>query len=227
MTAPTVRDVIQRAARLNGAVASGDSVAADELVDAMLSLNTMKRALFGTVIGVRMTPQDCTGLMAKQAENGGEYQIPSAPFTLTAPTNPRSGARFGAVDANLTFASYACFIARNGRLIEGTNASLTLSVNGDNRRWWFRGDTGNWVREADYVTADDVIEFPEALIAYLPYMLAVAQAAEYGTDLRQDVISLANEGRMAFARQYGRRGRAQLDAPFGTQAPAEPAQRGG
>src|SRR5665213_4540870 len=101
MTAPTVRDVIKRAARLHGAIATGDDPSSDELNDAMLSLNTMKRAMFGTVIGVRLSPQDCTGLTAAQAENGGEYQIPAAVFTLTAPPQPRSGARFGAADANL------------------------------------------------------------------------------------------------------------------------------
>ena len=131
------------------------------------------------------------------------------------------------VDANLTFASAPITVARNGRLIEGASANLTLSVNGDNRRWWFRGDTGNWVREADYVTADDLIEFPEGLIAYMPYMLAVAQAGEFNADLPQAVPVLAEEGRMAFARAYGRRGRSQLDPPFGAnEQQAPPQQRG-
>jgi hypothetical protein len=218
MTAPTVRDVIKRAARLNGSIASGDDPSSDEMNDAMLSLNTMKRALFGTVIGTRLSPQDAAGLSAIQAENGGEYQIPSAGFVLTAPKNPRSGARFAVVDANLTFATYNCTVARNGRLLEGSAANIVLSTNGDNRRWWFRGDTGSWIREADYVTADDAIEFPEALIAYMPNMLAVAIAAEYGSDLRQDIVAGAVEGRAAFARQYARRGRNQVDPPIGVDA---------
>ena len=217
MTAPTVRDVIKRAARLNGSIATGDDPSSDELADAMLTLNIMKRALFGTVIGTRLSPQDCSGLTSIQAENGGEYQIPSVGFIVTAPSNPRSGARFAVADANLTFATYTCTVARNGRLLEGAAANLVLSTNGDNRRWWFRGDTGSWVREADYVTADDVIEFPEALIAYMPNMLAVAMAAEYGADLRQDIIAGAAEGRQAFARQYARRGRNMVDAPIGVE----------
>ena len=224
MTAPLVRDVIKRAARLNGSIATGDDPSSDELSDAMLSLNIMKRALFGTVIGTRLSPQDATGLNAIQAENGGEYQIPSAGFTLTAPKNPRSGSRFAVVDANLTFATYNCTVARNGRLLESTAANIVLSTNGDNRRWWFRADTGSWIREADYVTADDTIEFPEALIAYMPNMLAVAIAAEYGADLRQDIIAGAAEGRQAFARQYARRGRNQVDAPIGVEMPGAQAQ---
>ncbi len=228
MTAPTVRDVIKRAARLNGAIATGDDPTSDEMNDAMLCLNTMKRALFGTVIGVRLSPQDCTGLTAKQAENGGEYQIPAAAFALTAPTNPRSGARFGVVDANLTFATNNCTVARNNRLLNGAAANLTLNTNGQNIRFWFRGDTGNWVEEADYVTPDDTIEFPEPLIAYMPNMLAVAWAAEFGADLRQDIVAMAAEGRQAFARQYSRRGRNQADKPIGVDlGDAVAQQRGG
>ena len=192
----------------------------EEFNDALISLNTMKRALFGTVIGPRLSPQDCAGLTAKQAENGGEYQIPAAAFTLTAPLNPRSGARFGVVDANLNFATNTCTVARNGRRLNGTAANVVLNTNGQNVRFWFRGDTGNWVEEADYATADDVIEFPESLIAYLPNMLAVAFAAEFGAELRQDVIAGALEGRQAFARQYARRGRNQADAPIGVPSPA-------
>jgi hypothetical protein len=226
MTAPSVRDVIKRAARLNGSIASGDEPSSDELNDAMLSLNIMKRALFGTVIGTRLSPQDASGLTTIQAENGGEYQIPANGFLLVAPKNPRSGSRFGVVDANLGFAANNCTVARNGRLLEGAAANVVLNTAGDNRRWWFRGDVGGWVRESDYVTADDVIEFPEALIAYLPNMLAVAIAAEYGADLRPDIVAGAVEGRQAFARTYARRGRNMVDAPIGVEAAGAAAQRG-
>jgi hypothetical protein len=183
----------------------------------MLSLNIMKRAMLGTIIGPRLSPQDCTGLTAVQAENGGEYQIPAAAFLVTAPANPRSGARFGVVDAALNFATNNCTVQGNGRLLNGAASSLVLNTNGQNARFWFRGDTGNWIEEADYVTADDAIEFPEALIAYMPNMLAVAIAAEYGVDLRQDIVAGAAEGRQAFARAYARRGRNQIDPPIGVE----------
>lgn len=221
----TVRQVIKRASRLNGQIASGDDPNADELGDALTCINTMKRALFGTVIGPRLSPINCTGA-AQQADNGGEYQIPAAVFTLTAPLNPRSGARFGVVDANLNFGAQNCTVARNARLLEGAAANVVVSTAGDNRRWWFRGDTGNWIKEADYATVDDTIEFPDALIAYLPNMLAVAFAAEFGSELRPDIVAGAVEGRQAFARQYARRGRNQMDAPIGVAIGGEQAQQG-
>lgn len=228
MTTFTPRIVIQRAGRLLGSLATGDVPSADELADYMVALNSLKRSMFGTIIGQRLSPQDCTGLTAIQAENGGEYQIPAATFTITAPTNPRSGSRFGVVDASLNFATNNCTVARNGRLLNGAAANLVLSTNGQNIRFWFRGDTGNWCEEADYVTPDDTIEFPEALVVYLPNMLAVAVAAEYGGELRQDVIAGANEGRQAFARQYARRGRSQADMPIGVDigGPSQQQARG-
>jgi hypothetical protein len=225
----SVRDVIRRSGRLHGCWASGDDPTADEASDALISINTMKRALFGTVIGPRLGPQDCSGLTSIQAENGGEYQIPAVAFTVTAPFKPRSGARFGVVDANLNFAVNPCTIARNGRLMVGLAANLVLSTAGGNVRLWFRGDTGSWILEADFPTLDSAIEFPDPLIAYMPYMLAVVIAAEYGADLRQDVVSLASEGRMAFARSYARRGRNQMDAPIGVDlgGPQPPAAQQG
>ena len=223
----TVRDVIKRSGRLHGCWAAGDEPTADEAADALVAINSMKRALFGTVIGPRLSPLALTGTSG-QAENGGEYAIPAGLFTLTAPLNPRAGARFGVVDANLAWTANPLTIARNGRLINGAAASYVIATAGQNTRLWFRGDTGNWIIEGDFANLDAAIEFPDPLIAYLPNMLAVVIAAEYGADLRADVIAAAAEGRQAFARSYARRGRNQLDAPIGVGGSgAQPAQPGG
>ena len=55
----------------------------------------------------------------------------------------------------------------------------------------------------------------DALAAYLPDMLAVYAVAEYGGEVRPDVVAKAMEGRQAFARTYGARGRNSTDAPIG------------
>ena len=77
-----------------------------------------------------------------------------------------------------------------------------LSIAGDNRRWWYRGDTGNWLREADFTDPTNAIEFPDTMIAYMPYMLAVILAPEFNTELRQDVIAADALGRATMARAY-------------------------
>ncbi|MGH7011221.1 MAG: hypothetical protein ACREEX_10325, partial [Caulobacteraceae bacterium] len=70
------------------------------------------------------------------------------------------------------------------------------------------------------------IQFPDSLIAYLPYMLAAVIAPEFGADLRADIIAGASEGREAFARAYGRRGRAALSPPIGLAPVQVPAAQG-
>ena len=213
----TVRDVIKRAGRMHGCWASGDEPDADEAMDALISYNSMKRALFGTVIGPRLSPRRAPG-GACQAESGGEYQIPPVAYTITAPPNPRSGARFGVVDAGLNFSAQPCTVLGNGQLVNGSPGVQSLTANGQSVRFWFRGDIGDWVIEGDAEGLDTPIEFPDSLIAYLPNMLAMVIAAEYGSDLRQDVIAGAQEGRAAFARAYARRGRSPFDAPLGLVA---------
>lgn len=210
----TLRDVIKRASRLNGALATGQDPTADEIADLTITSNSMIRAMFGTIIGPRLSSLPAAASLT--AEPGGLYAVAAAAVTITAPSNPRSGSRFGVVDANLNFAINNCTINRNGRLLEGAAANLTLSVAGttSNRQWFFRGDTGDWVKEAD-LTIDQAVYFPDALAAYLPDMLAVYAVAEYGGEVRPDVVAKAMEGRQAFARTYGARGRNSTDAPIG------------
>ena len=221
----TVRDVMYRAMRLNGALAAGDDPEPEDLADVFEAFNTLKRSWFGTLIGVRLSPQPTAGVIA-QAENGGEYAIAAgAPFTVTAPLNPKNGARFGVVDAGLGFATYPCTINPNGRLIDGAAANLVLNVSGIGGRWWFRGDTADWILEADFATYDSAIEWPDTMIAYMPYMLAAVIGAEYNTELRQDIIAANIEGRALMARTYARRGRNQIDPPIGAPGPAPAAQQ--
>ena len=221
-----VLQVIERAGRLHGVWASGEEPTGDEAADALIAFNALKRSMFGTLIGPRLGPLALSGTSG-QAETGGEYQIPGgAAFTLTAPLNPRSGARFGVVDAGLSWTAFPLTISPNGRQINGAAEDYGIAAAGRSTRFWFRGDTGNWIIEADFPTLTSAIEFPDVLIAYLPYMLAVVIAAEYGADLRSEVVAAAQEGREVFARTYARRGRAQNDPPIGlvAAAPAQPQQ---
>jgi len=219
-----VNAVIARALQMHGQIAQGNSPDAGLAGDMLVALNTMKRAMFGTLIGPRLSPLAAPAGTSGQAENGGEYQIPGgANYTLTAPLNPRSGARFGVVDAGQDWTSFPLTVNPNGRLINGAAANITIGVSGQNTRWWFRGDTGAWIAEADFASLTSTIEFPDVLIAYLPSMLAVAIAPDFDLDVAPEVAFAAGEGRQAFARAYGRRGAAGLDQVIGlSQALPQP-----
>lgn len=209
------RDIAKRAYRKLGSLASGDDPTAEEMADLFQALQGMLRSLAGTVIGPRLSPQAMTGSM--QAENGGMYQaVLGAAANLTAPLNPKGGSRFGVADAAAAFGANPLTILRNGRLFQGAAANLPLAVNGFTGVWFFDPDTANWVLEQDLADLTTVPPYPDRLIDFLPDMLAVFFAGEVGADvLTQDVISLASSGLQAFARNYGRRGRNQIDPPAG------------
>jgi hypothetical protein len=137
--------------------------------------------------------------------NGAVYQVGATSITLTLPANPRDGWRFGVADATGTLSTFNTIVAPNGRQIEGASASLTLSTNDTHRSWFFRGDTGNWVREADFAASDDIY-FPDDLIRGLSGMLAVALAEEYGREPPAIAIGTAQRGEALFRERYGRRG---------------------
>jgi hypothetical protein len=224
-----VGQMIERALRMHGELAGGASPAADVAGDMLIAANAMKRAWFGTLIGPRLSPIALAGTSGA-AENGGEYQVrPTAAFALSAPGSPRSGNRFGVVDATLSFGTWACTVAGNGQLIGpalGTGsaaASQTLATSGQNARWWFRGDVGTWISEQDWAGLTSAIEFPDSIIAYMPWMLAVEIAGEFGQDITPEMAQGAMEGRMALARSYARRGPAGLDPVIGLSGPPQPA----
>jgi hypothetical protein len=219
-----VRDAIERALRLLGALGGGDAPTADEMSDALLAFNNLKASWFGTLIGGRISEQIvAAGSPNIQAENGGEYPVPGGlAYTVFAPANPVSGARFGVVDAGLAFGTTACTVNPNGRLINGAGANLALSTNGVGGRWWYRGDAGGWIQEADWTDPSDAMEWPEAVAAWFPYMLALALAAEFNTEVRADVIAADTLGRAVMARTYGPRGRNLMDQPLGSPWPQPP-----
>lgn len=210
--ADTVSDVINRGLRLIGGLATGDDPTGEESNDALRCYNNLFRGLFGTIIGPRLAP--AVTAVSLTGQTGFIYAVGAAAVTITLPANPRAGARVGVSDANLALATFNATIARNGHLLEGAAANLTLNTNGTNRIWWFRPDTGNWVREADQALTDSP-PFSDDLIGYLPAMFAVNMVAEYGGEVRQDTVANALLGRAAFARQYARRGRNQMDPPLG------------
>ncbi|HEY2051203.1 MAG TPA: hypothetical protein VGH03_17830 [Caulobacteraceae bacterium] len=221
-----IGQVIDRALRMHGVIADGGSPSASVGADMLVAANAMKRAWFGTLIGPRMSPQAfAAGSTAGQAETGGEYAVPGgAAFTVSAPLNPRAGARFGVVDGGADFATNPCTIQANGRLIGAPGGTLTtstvLSANGQAARWWFRGDNGAWTLEQDWLSLTATIEFPDPIVAYMPYMLAVDVASEFGADITAEMAQGAMEGRQALARSYARRGLAALDGVIGLASAA-------
>ena len=56
----TVREILQRASRINGALANGDDLQAAEATNALTAYNNMTRGYHGTLIGVPLFPVSFT-----------------------------------------------------------------------------------------------------------------------------------------------------------------------
>ena len=204
--ATTVQQGITRAFRMLGILGEGQTPSAAESSDALDVFNQVQRGLFGDLIGVKLEPvaaSTTTGMY------GAVYQGIGAAFTLTLPDNPKDGWRVGVADAALAFATFNATIARNGRLLEGAAANLTLNANGTNRTWFYRTDTGNWEREKDLALSDNIY-FADDIITGFCAMLAVSLANEYGKEAPATTIALAKDGAERIRTRYGRRGTSRI-----------------
>lgn len=207
--ATTAQQALTRAMRMNGTLADGETPTAGEANDGLDVLNQFQRGLFGDLIGTKLEPiqaSTTTGMY------GAQYQGIGSAFTLTLPDNPKDGWRIGVTDAALGFATGNATINRNGRLLEGAAANLTLSTNGTTRTWFYRIDTGNWEREKD-LALSDTIYFADDLIGGFCAMLAVQLANEYGKEAPPATVAAAKLGRERFQQRYGRRGAPRAGQP--------------
>lgn len=217
----TALDIIQSAQRMLGAIGQGDTASADEADEGLLALNRMINGMYGFQIGPMLTP--ATLGVSATGQSGRMYIVGSAAVTLTLPLNPRAGARVGFADGNVGLSGNNLTVARNGRLLEGAASNLTISTNSTTRSWFHRPDTANWVKETDLLITDSPF-FPDNLIAYLPYMLAVYVSAEYADqNLTEAVAKRSQLGYAAFANAYGRHGRNQQNAQAGVNVSGAPA----
>lgn len=194
-----VRDICNRALREIGVLGAGDDPDAPEINDALVTFNTMQLSMFGDSIGPRLTAADVSA--SRTVENGERLQIRTAGATLTLPSNPKAGARFGVVLVGGTGT-----IAPNGRFINGAASSITAAAGS----WFFRDDTGNWEKERSLML-DEEPYFDPVLHEPLVYMLAVRLAPQFGEaqTLTPTIQTLAIQGRELFVARYGRRGRNQ------------------
>jgi hypothetical protein len=189
-----------------GILGEGQTPSYAEAADGLDVFNQMQRGFFGDLIGVKLEPVAASTVTGQY---GALYQGIGAAFTLTLPDNPKDGWRIGVADAALAFATFNATIARNGRLLEGAAANLTLNTNGANRVWFYRIDSGNWEREKDLALTDNIY-FADDCITGVCALLAIALANEYGREPPAATTALAQAGTERLRIRYGRRGTSRV-----------------
>jgi len=113
---------------------------------------------------------------------------------------PQDGERFAVNDHAGNLATFPVTVQGNGRLIEDAT-SVTLDTDGLDAEWFFRADTGNWVR-VSALLEDDVFPFPEEFDDFFITMTAARLNPSYGAALDPQSQMMLTRARSQLRARY-------------------------
>lgn len=224
----TISQIITDAYREAGIIATAENLDGDRFGEGLRRLNVLFDSLFDNELGEPLTTvnygqNSLTNNFAKMEDLSStidDLYVPSnhrlvfnigAAATLYLDPNPRDGARFAVVDNGGNLATYNVTVNGNGRKIESAS-SVVLNTNNLTREWFYRGDTGNWVKVADFVNGDSS-PFPDEFDDFLVMLLAVRINPRHGAETSAEMIEALKRSRRAFRNRY-RQGR-EVDSELG------------
>lgn len=135
--------------------------------------------------------------------------------TVTLPKTPADGARVAIVDVNGQAATSPITLARNGFLIEGAAADLSLNTASVNRTYVFRADLGDWRRATD-IAIDSALPFPDDLDDSLVLIFARQTQGLFNGRLTPPDAERARAARQKIRGRYVKPGFAQFDSAIST-----------
>lgn len=213
----TIRQIVEDAFRESGIYAVDDTVSTADFTEGLRRLNVLYNGLFAAELGEPMTTvnYDQSGLTNTYAiDQNVKSTIDSAyvpsntrlllnlssATTIYLNPNPRDGARVGIVDNAGNLNTYNLILNGNGRKIESA-ASVTLNTASLARHWFYRADTGNWVKMTDFVDGDSSplpTEFDDLLIL----LLAVRINPRHGAETSAESVEILKRIRRIFRTRY-------------------------
>lgn len=216
----TITQILTDAYRESGIIAIDDTLDADKSAEGLRVLNRMFKSLFAAELGeplisLNYGQEGLTNTYAKDQdlkEYIDEVYVPSnsrlilnlsAAPTLYLNPNPKDGCRVGIVDAAGNLATYNVILNGNGRTIESAS-SVTLSTNSLNRMWFYRADTGNWVKVTDLVGADES-PLPAEFDDFLTTLIALRINPRHGAESSPEMIEVLKRMRSLFRARYAQK----------------------
>lgn len=224
----TIRQIITDAYREAGIIGIEETLDADKFTEGLRRFNILFDSLFENELGEPLTTVNYGqngltnnfAIMEDMSSTIDDLYVPSnhrlilnisAAATLFLDPNPRDGARFAVVDNSGNLATYNVTVKGNGRKIEAAS-NVVLSTNNLTREWFYRGDTGNWVKVTDFVDGDSS-PFPSEFDDFLSMLLAVRLNPRHGAETSAEMIEALKRSRRAFRNRY-RQGR-EVDSELG------------
>lgn len=209
----TISTIITDALRESNRIAAGATPPAALVTEGVTLFNRIMASVLGWEVGgtLKQWPVGITGYVDPPAEavaNVWAYPTAnsmlacnlSSAQTIYLPQQPADGTRIGVQDLQGNFATYNLTLNGNGRRIEGA-ATLTLSTNSLNRQWFFRADTGNWVRVATLDDSDD-FPFPLEFEDWFIFMLTLRFAPRLGPAMPDATIAAMKRAQSQFIARY-------------------------
>lgn len=213
----TVSSVIKAALRESNIIPLGKTPSDAEYAEGLERLQALVLSTLGNEMGENLSPipigRNEIVAPANYPWYGNQppaiYFLPTnsrvmanltAPATVNLHPMPNDGARMGVVDVSQNFGTFPLTIVANGRSIEGTDV-LMLDTSGVTREWFYRGDTGNWVRLTD-LTLDSEMPFPREFDDMFITFLAMRLNPRYGQSLDPQSGEIFKRARSQFRARY-------------------------
>lgn len=204
-----VSAIIRRGYRAANLIPISGTPNSNETTEALGLLNSFVQSILGNGAGEELSDLDIGGdndqtsyVTSGIPENVRLVLNLSAAEELDLHPAPYDGQQLAIVDVGANLATYNLVLNGNGRRIEGA-ASVTLSENSLSRRWFYRADTGNWVRMAEMV-AGDTFPFPLEFENYFGVELALLLAPQNSAKIQEENAVVLETGRSKIASRYRR-----------------------
>lgn len=201
------QDLIRDALMEIGALNPSEPLSNDRAERSLRRLNLMIRSLVGNGLGARLHAKPVSADAEVRSDWLYQCDTSDAAFTLTLPDDPAEAWMFGVADATNSFGTNPLGLDPNGYQLEGVADLKLLATDGAERIWFFRADTGDWVRVQDLALTDTVY-FADDVLEALVWMLAARLGPSHNQPFSPE---MAAQGHATFTRRYGRRGRSQSD----------------
>lgn len=217
----TVSQIITDAYRQSNLLPIGVTPTAAQLEEGLRYLNRLVKSVFGNEAGENFQAYPLgdnnierpAGYPWYNNAPGGNWFVPmnvrlacnlTLPTTVYLHPKPEDGARLGVIDISQNFSTNELTLNANGRRINGLT-SITLSTNGVDQEWFFRGDLGEWMLYAPLTDYAGTFPFPEEFDFFFIIILAMALNPAYGTQMDAQTAETFRRAKTQLRARYSNR----------------------
>lgn len=210
----TARATIKLALRKLGVLGFNRTADAGQEAEALEVLNRMMRGLIGfggshPIISLRADQS----LAVDPRWPAVRLQLVAGGLTVTLPKNPADGARLHLIDVAQVGATQPTTLLRNGMLVAGSAADVTLNTNGFDRTYMFRADLGDW-RPISTIAITDELPFTPDLDDDAARLLGHELQSLFGKELPPYEAARVPASRGRFRARYVKPPPSQFDGPI-------------